>query len=128
MPKCQLTFAVNRDIINIYFVAILTEGGKMVKHIVMWKFKESAEGRSAAENMELVKDRLYALVGVIDEIKKMEVGIDISHKNGSMDLALITEFESAEALGVYAVHPEHLKVVDLVRKVTETRVVLDYNM
>ena len=100
----------------------------MVKHIVMWKFKESAEGRSAAENMELVKDSLYALVGVIDEIKKMEVGIDISHKNGSMDLALITEFESVEALNVYAVHPEHLKVVDLVRKVTETRVVLDYNM
>lgn len=100
----------------------------MVKHIVMWKFKESAEGRSAVENMALVKDSLYALVGVIDEIKKMEVGIDISHKNGSMDLALITEFESVEALGVYAVHPEHLKVVDLVRKVTETRVVLDYNM
>ena len=100
----------------------------MVRHIVMWKFKESAEGKSAAQNMELVKNSLYALVGVIDEIKKMDVGIDISHKNGSMDLVLITEFESVEDLNVYAVHPEHLKVVDLVRKVTETRVVLDYNM
>ena len=100
----------------------------MVRHIVMWKFKESAEGKSAAQNMELVKNSLYALVGVIDEIKKMDVGIDISHKNGSMDLVLITEFESVGDLNVYAVHPEHLKVVDLVRKVTETRVVLDYNM
>ena len=100
----------------------------MIRHVVMWKFKESAEGKSAAQNMELVKNSLYALVGVIDEIKKMDVGIDISHKNGSMDLVLITEFESVEDLNVYAVHPEHLKVVDLVRKVTETRVVLDYNM
>jgi hypothetical protein len=35
-----------RDCWNI----IISDGGIMVGHIVMWKLKETAEGRSAAEN------------------------------------------------------------------------------
>ena len=34
----------------------------MIKHIVMWKFKESAEGKSRAENMQIVKEQLLSLV------------------------------------------------------------------
>ncbi len=100
----------------------------MVRHIVMWKFKDSAEGKSREENIEIVRDGLYSLVGIIDEIKKMELGADISHTDASMDLALLTEFESVEDLKKYAVHPEHVKVADYVKKVTLTRVVLDYNI
>ena len=100
----------------------------MVKHIVMWKFKDSAEGKTKEENMAFVKDSLYALVGVIDEIKKMEIGIDITHSDMSMDLVLLTEFETVEAMKAYAVHPEHVKVAAYIKKVTESRVVLDYNM
>ena len=100
----------------------------MIKHIVMWKFKEFAEGKSCEENVEIVRNALYALVGVIGEIKNMELGTDISHTDASMDLVLLTEFECAEDLKKYAVHPEHVKVADYVKKVTDTRVVLDYNM
>lgn len=100
----------------------------MVKHIVMWKFKDSAEGKSREENIETVREGLYALVGIIGEIKKMELGTDISNTDASMDLALTTEFESLEDLKKYAVHPEHVKVADYVKKVTLTRVVLDYNI
>ena len=100
----------------------------MIKHIVMWKFKESAEGKTREENMTFVKDSLYALVGVIDEIKKMEIGFDITHSDMSMDLVLLTEFETVEAMKTYAVHPEHVKVSTYVRKVIESRVVLDYEM
>ena len=100
----------------------------MVKHIVMWKFKENAEGKTKEENMAFVRDSLYALRGVIDEIKSMEIGIDVTHSDMSMDLALITEFESVETMKAYAVHPEHVKVSTYVRKVIESRVVLDYNM
>ena len=100
----------------------------MVKHIVMWKFKDSAEGKSREENMRIVEESLYALVGIIGEIKKMEIGSDLSHTAASMDLVLLTEFESSEELKKYAVHPEHVKVAEYVKKVTDTRVVLDYNM
>lgn len=100
----------------------------MVKHIVMWKFKENAEGKTKAENIEFVKESLYALVGVIDKIKKMEIGVDISHTDMSMDMVLLTEFESVEDMKAYAVDPEHVKVSTYVKKVVESRVVLDYDM
>ena len=98
----------------------------MIKHIVMWKFRPEAEGKSKRENMEIVRDGLYALVPIIPEIKKMDVGFDLSGTDASADLCLITEFESLETLKIYAEHPEHLKVGGYVRKVVETRTVLDY--
>lgn len=94
----------------------------------MWKFKDFAEGKSKEENISLVRDSLYALVGKIDEIKKMEIGADISHTDMSMDMVLLTEFESIADMKAYAVNPEHVKVSTYVRKVIESRVVLDYDM
>lgn len=97
----------------------------MIRHVVMWKFKENAEGKSKKENMEWVREHLYALVPIISEIKKMEIGFDITGSDMSMDLMLLTEFDSVEDMKKYAVHPEHLKVSKYVCSVVETRVVLD---
>ena len=97
----------------------------MVRHVVMWKFKETAEGKNKKENMEWVREHLYALLPIIPEIKRMEIGLDITGSDMSMDLMLLTEFDSVETMKTYAVHPEHLKVSAYVRKVIETRVVLD---
>ena len=97
----------------------------MIRHVVMWKFKENGEGKTREENMAIVTERLYALLPVIPELKKMEIGADISHTDMSMDLMLLTEFESVEAMHTYAVHPAHKAVSTYVRKVIESRVVLD---
>lgn len=97
----------------------------MIRHVVMWKFKDCAEGKSKQENMEWVREHLYALCPIIPEIKKMEIGLDITGSDMSMDLMLLTEFDSVETMKVYAGHPEHLKVSAYVRKVIEQRVVLD---
>ena len=37
----------------------------MVRHIVWWTLKPEAEGRTAAENAKLIKQRLEALMGQI---------------------------------------------------------------
>ncbi len=100
----------------------------MIKHIVMWKFKENAEGGTKKENMETVRDSLYALRPIIPEIRSMEIGIDVSHTDMSADLVLITEFESLDALKLYANHSEHLKVSAFVRKVIEARTVIDFEI
>ena len=97
----------------------------MIRHVVMWKFKNCAEGKSKQENMELVRESLYALPAIIPEIKRMEIGFDVKHTDMSMDMILLTEFDSLDTLAFYAEHPEHLKVSAYVRKVIETRVVLD---
>ena len=100
----------------------------MIRHIVMWKFKEEAEGCSRLENMEKVRDRLYALVPIIPEIKKMEIGFDVKRTDASADLVLETEFDSLDTLAIYAEHPEHLAVGAFVRAVTNTRVVIDFEI
>ena len=48
----------------------------MIKHIVMWKFKENEN-----ENKKKFLDGLKALNGVIPEIKYMEVKESVNEKN-----------------------------------------------
>ena len=93
----------------------------MIKHVVMWKFKE--ENKKA--NMQTAREQLLALPALIPEIKKMDVYFDALGKDAAMDVMLNVELESAEALGIYAVHPEHVKVAGFIRGVVESRVVLD---
>lgn len=45
------------------------------KHIVMWKFKEQHNGKSALENARWMKEQLEALVEVVPELLSAEVGI-----------------------------------------------------
>ncbi|MBR3290193.1 MAG: Dabb family protein, partial [Clostridia bacterium] len=40
----------------------------MIRHIVMFKFKEEADGRTKAENVAITKSMLDALPGKIDWI------------------------------------------------------------
>ena len=50
----------------------------MIKHIVMWKFKEGEH-----DNMLIFRDRLLALKGQIPEIRAMEVGINMNPSDRS---------------------------------------------
>ncbi len=97
----------------------------MIRHVVLWKFKESAEGRTKQENMELVRQRLLALPALIPLIKRLEVGFDQRGTDSSYDVMLLTEFESMEDLEAYIVHPDHQAVGPIVRPVTELRAVVD---
>ena len=76
----------------------------MIKHIVMWKFKDNEE-----ENMKIFLDGLNKLKEIIPEIKSMETGININPKN-EYDAILISEFETMEDLEKYKNNPEHIKV------------------
>jgi hypothetical protein len=98
----------------------------MIKHIVMFKLKESADGLEKAENIKRIKSKLEALPEKIEEIKFFEVGVNFSDAGVAYDLVLSSEFESKEALYSYQKHPEHVKVADYVHRVCENRIVADY--
>ena len=97
----------------------------MIRHIVMWKFADNAEGKTKEQNMQWVREHLYALPAIIPQIKRMEIGVDIGHTEMSYDMVLLTGFESMDDLGIYKVHPEHVKVSQYVAKVKTARVVND---
>lgn len=100
----------------------------MIKHIVMWKLEENAEGNTKLENAKIIKKKLEALVGIIPEIVELEVGIDILETNQSYDVVLVSTFKSLEDLDIYAKHPEHVKVGEFVGKVRKDRIAVDYEV
>lgn len=93
----------------------------MLKHIVMWKFKEGER-----ENMMLFRERLLALKGQIPEIRAMEVGVNVIPSERSYDAVLVAEFDSPEALKSYSVNPLHKAVSDFCKTIRTSSVSVDY--
>lgn len=92
----------------------------MIKHIVMWKFKEGEE-----ENMKKFLEGLNELKGKIPEIKNLETGININPKN-EYDAILISEFENMEDLEKYKNDPRHIKVSNMCKEIRISRQAIDY--
>jgi len=98
----------------------------MIKHIVMWKLKAFAEGEDKAENAIRMKEILEALPAKIPEIKRFEVGIDVSGSESAYDVVLYAEFDSVNALESYQENDDHLKAAEFIQKVREDRAAVDY--
>lgn len=98
----------------------------MIRHIVMWRFKEEAEEKTKQQNMEYVRSRLMSLKDMIPEIKSLEIGINIANGGAAYDMALVSEFEDEAALEAYRTHPNHVEVSEYVSKVRTDRAVVDY--
>ena len=100
----------------------------MVKHIVFWKLKENANGKTKAENALLIKEKLEALNGRIKGVLKIEIGIDFSKTESSSDVALYSEFASREDLDNYQSHPEHKALLPFITEARSERIVVDYEV
>lgn len=100
----------------------------MVKHIVLWTLKESAEGRSAHENALEMKSQLEALRGIVPGLLDIEVGIDFSRTESSADVALYSEFTDRQALAAYQVHPAHVAAAGFANRVRVERIIADYEV
>ena len=93
----------------------------MVKHIVMYNFKEGTDKKAA---VELIASVLEPLVGKIPGLLHME----IRRAFNGMDYALYSEFESAEALKNYASHPLHQEAKGHFFHLLDSRVAADYEV
>jgi hypothetical protein len=100
----------------------------MLKHVVMFKFKDFAEGADRQENLRKVKAGLEELKNKIGEIKFWDLGVNSVQSQVAYDLILSSEFSDEESLRRYQQHPEHIKVAELVGKVCEHRAVVDYKV
>ena len=101
----------------------------MIRHIVMFKFKEEAEGRTKAENLAITKSMLDALPGKIDLIRASSVTINSpSASPDNYDLCLVSDFDSFEDLNAYIVHPDHKAVGAFMRPVRLDRACVDFEI
>ena len=97
----------------------------MVKHIIIWTLKED---NNTPEIKNAMKKELENLIGKIPGLLEMKIEINPLGSSNS-DVMLYSVFENADALKVYATHPEHVRVADtFVRPFTKTRVCFDYQV
>jgi quinol monooxygenase YgiN len=100
----------------------------MVRHVVMWRLAEEAEGASKAENAVRMKQMLDALNGIVPGMLRFDVGIDGAPSEFSSDVVLYSEFTDWDALHAYADHPEHRAIQPFVTAVRTERRVVDYEV
>lgn len=99
----------------------------MIKHIVMFKFLDEAQGHTKAENIQTAKSMMEALRHSVPTVRKLKVELnDKNAKAENFDLALIAEYDSLEDLHAYQIHPEHKKLSAFMGKVREQRACIDY--
>ena len=100
----------------------------MIKHIVMWKLKEQAEGNDKQTNALLMKEKLEAIADIVPGMIKLEVGIDLGLDAAGIDVVLYSEFADESALAAYQAHPEHKAVFPFISAVRDARHAVDYSI
>jgi len=93
----------------------------MITHIVMFRLKDRSPG-SVERTAQVLRD----MEGKIDELRSIEVGVDVLRTERSFDIALTTTFDSLEALQAYQVHPVHKKVIEHMNEAREVSYSVDY--
>lgn len=69
---------------------------------------------------------LRGLEGKVEQLRGLEVGIDVVRSQRSYYIALIATFDSLEDLEGYQVHPEHKKLIEHMTQVRESQVAVDF--
>ncbi|MDR3000057.1 MAG: Dabb family protein [Fibromonadaceae bacterium] len=101
----------------------------MIKHLVMWKMKPVADGRTGKENAEILVQRLNALKSVVPSIAEIEAGVNFDSSDAAYDVGLHSAFNTKEDLEAYQKHPAHVKIVEWVRSgIVESRVIADFEI
>ncbi len=99
----------------------------MIKHIVMWSFKDEAEGNTKEQNILIFKEMLESLVGKVPGLLSLEVGVKgVDSPVDNQDVVLTTTHNTWDELKAYAIHPEHLKVGAFAKQVVLSRSAVDY--
>jgi hypothetical protein len=94
----------------------------MLTHIVAWKYRADVEQFAREEHVNLLRN----LRDMIPEAQSLSVGFDTLHLPRSYDTGLVAVFADRAALDAYTVHPEHVKVAEFGRSISERVVSVDF--
>ena len=94
----------------------------MLTHIVIWKYRDDVEQFAREEHVNLLRN----LKNLIPEIQSFAVGADTLFLPRSYDTGLVATFADRAALDAYTVHPEHVKVAEYGRTITQHIASVDF--
>ena len=93
----------------------------MIKHIVMFKLD-----RKTPKNLKKAVTLLKGMIGKIETLRYLEVGVDFKHSPRSYDFVLTTHFDDRKGLDFYSNHSVHQPVKDTLFAMCSSTVVVDY--
>jgi hypothetical protein len=94
----------------------------MLTHIVLWKYRPDIDLDVRKEHVAL----LAKLRSLIPEVQRLSVGFDTLHLARSYDTGLVAVFVDRAGLDAYTVHPEHIKVAEFGRSISEHVASVDF--
>ena len=97
----------------------------MVKHIVLFKLKETLSENEKNEVMNSFKAAIEALPAKIDVIRKIFVGLNMNEAE-QWDICLESEFDTLEDVKLYAAHPDHIAAAGILKDAKADRACVDY--
>jgi hypothetical protein len=95
----------------------------MITHVVLMKFKSA----NKTQHLSQAREQLLAMLGRVESLRAIEVGLNQVAGDRAADLALITRFDDMAGLSAYATHPVHVAVKQFLQSVLEFSFVVDYD-
>lgn len=104
--------------------AVSTASDSVYRHVVLFKFKDSA----TPEQIQAVEEAFKALPGKIDTIIDFEWGTNVSPegKDEGLTHCFFVTFKDKAGLEVYLPHPDHKAFGAVLRPILDKVVVVDY--
>ena len=99
----------------------------MIKHICMFKMKETANVKSGYDKAMEAAARLEGFEQKIPALKKIEVKVNSKDApQDNFELVLICDFDDIDGLNEYQKHPVHVEFAKMLGEVRESRACIDY--
>ena len=95
----------------------------MIRHVVLWRLKENND-----QIFETVRATLQAQAGRIPGMLRIEIGRNFSSHRRAVDVCLVCDFESREALAAYHKHPLHAETRTIVDALITDHWIADYDV
>ena len=97
----------------------------MVKHIVLFKLKDSLSKEEKCDVMNRFKVAIEALPEKISVIRKVFVGLNMNEAE-TWDICLESEFDTLDDVKLYATHPDHVSAAGILKDAKQDRACVDY--
>jgi hypothetical protein len=94
----------------------------MLTHMVVWKYRPDVPQATREDHV----DRLRSLRSIVPGIEELSVGFDTLHLSRSFDTGLVGVFRDRAALDTYTVHPDHVKVAEFGRSISDIVASVDF--
>lgn len=94
----------------------------MLTHIVVWKYRADTSQDTRDEHLALLR----SLGSIVPGIESLSVGVDTLYSPRSYDTGLVAIFRDRAVLDAYTIHPDHVKVVEFGRSITDTMAKVDF--